>query len=563
MAYFAPFMPASPPRQSRNVPMMPPENSYFIPQPPTYFIPQQIPQQQPQQQQLPISTIAKVSPDDDDRVINIANVNRWHLNVGAGQTRFYTLDMSGVNLRSLPSPLFGPEFSHITSLYLGDNRLSVFPIALTKMTQLQCLHLQRNNLTEIPREIQYLRELRELDISNNQLTKLPPEIGCLWQLLSLNVMGNRFQFADSTLLNQDVTSIVRALLEKCDLPQEPLEEREWRMENFMLPGDGPVIRIMSYNILAEIYCNAHLYTYCPTKNLDPDYRRKKVLEQIKKYDADIVCLQECDARQFAQINKEMQQRGFESCFEQKTRTHRMRPEEQPSVDGCATFWRTSKLTLLEKCVHPFQALSQKKFNSIQGDKTGFFQLNSKEHVALATVFETKSSTPRRFALSNTHTFWDPSFEYIKLMQAQMQIEEILEMQKRYTTDPENPLPLILAGDYNSTPVSGVYELFSTGKVSPNHPHWMKMNFGKYTTEGIDNGQKFVSVYAKNGEPEYTNCGPDYCGVLDYIWVSPKPIRPLRVLDVIPMAKLEPTLKPFPNPAFPSDHIPLVADIQFV
>jgi len=541
--------------------MIAPDNPFFLPQPP-YFMPQ-IPQQ-PQPQQLPISTIAKVSPDDDDSVMNIAGANRWHLNVGAGQTQYNMLDMSGVNLRSLPPALFGPEFTHITALYLGDNRLSVFPLALTKMTQLQCLHLQRNNLTEIPREIQYLRELRELDISNNQLTKLPPEIGCLWQLLSLNVMGNRFQFPDSNLMNsQDVKPIIRSLLEKCDLPQEPSVEREWRMENFMLPGDGPVFRIMSYNILAEIYCNAHMYGYCPTRNLDPDYRRKKVLEQIRKYDPDIVCLQECDRRQFVQINKEMTQRGFESCFEQKTRTHRMRPEEQPSVDGCATFWRSSKFTLIESCVHAFQALSQKKFSSIQGDKTGFFQLNSKEHVALATVFETKGPSPRRFALSNTHTFWDPAYEYIKLMQAQMQIEEILELQKKYTKDPEHPLPLILAGDYNSTPTSAVYELFSTGKVSPNHPHWMKMNFGKYTQEGIDNKQSFVSVYSKNGEPEYTNCGPDYRGVLDYIWVYPKAIRPLRVLDVIPMDMLEPALKPFPNPAFPSDHIPLVADVQFV
>jgi len=405
--------------------------------------------------------------------------------------------------------------------------------------------------------------LRELDLSNNQLTKLPPEIGCLWQLLSLNVTGNRFEYADNSFLNQDVSVIVRRLLDKCDIPQDLMIEREWRMEQFVLPNRGPVFRVMTYNILAEVFCNPHLYSYCPTKNLNADYRRTKVLEQIRKYDADIVCLQEVDRIQYEKIKVEMQSRGFESFFEQKTRTHRMRPDEVPSVDGCATFWRSEKFKLVESCVHSFQALSQRKFNSIQGDKTGFFQLNSKEHVAVATVLETKTPNPRRFAVSNTHTFWDPAYSYIKLMQAQMQIEEISEIQKKHTTDPAHPLPLILAGDYNSTPVSGVYQLFSTGKVAPDHPDWMKMNFGKYTTEGISNDIHFMSAYHTNGEPEYTNCGTDYVGCLDYIWMTPASFRPIRVLGVIPLSQLDPVLKPFPNPAFPSDHVPLVADIQLV
>jgi len=563
MAYFQTFLPPSPQRPTRTVPMFNTESTYFMPNNPTFFIPQQIPQQPQPQQQLPISTIAKVGPDDDDRVINIASVNRWHLNVGAGQTRFATLDMSGVNLRVLPPALFGPEFSQITSLYLGDNKLSVFPIALTKMTQLQCLHLERNALTDIPREIQCLRELRELDLSNNQLTKLPPELGCLWQLLSLNLAGNRFEYADNSFLNQDVPVIVRRLLDKCEFPQDLMIEREWRMEQFLEPNKGPVFRIMTYNILAEVFCNPHFYGYCPTKHLSADYRRTKVLEQIRKYDPDILCLQEVDRVQYDKIKAELHPKGFESYFEQKTRTHRMRPDEVPFVDGSATFWRADKFKLVESCVHSFQALSQKKFNSIQGDKTGFFQLNSKEHIAVATVLETKTSTPKRFALSNTHTFWDPAYSYIKLMQAQMQIEEISELQKKHTTDPAHPLPLILAGDYNSTPTSGVYQLFSTGNVPADHPDWMKMNFGKYTSEGISNSLSFVSAYHTNGEPEYTNCGNDYVGCLDYIWMTPESFRPIRVLDVIPMAQLDPVLKPFPNPAFPSDHVPLVADIQML
>ena len=556
------FKPPSPQRRMGGMPMMFDETQY-IPIPPQHqplFIPQQ---QQIVPQCVLRSTLARVAPDDDDTVINIASSNKWHLNVGAAQTHFDTLDMSGMNLFVLPQPLFTPMFGNITKLYLGSNKLSTFPVGLTQMTQLQCLHLEKNLIRAIPPEIQNLRELCELDVSSNKLVELPREMGFLRKLWSLNFTNNNIESPPSDILCGDTGNIIRYLLDLCPPPPPPKEQRQWRVENKAVAGGGPVLRVMTYNILAECYCNARIYPYCPTNALKSDYRRALALEQVFEYNADIVCLQEVDAQQFGVIDAQMKARGYESYFEQKTRVCRMRPEEKPLVDGCATFWKSAKIALVDKNIHAYQALSQQRFGTLEGNQSGFRLLSGKEHIAVATVFETKTPVPRRFALSSTHIFWDPSYEYVKLMQAQMQIEELLNLQKQHTTDPAHPLPLILAGDYNSTPDSGVYELFSTGTLSPDHPHWRNMNFGKYTQEGIHNPQRFASAYATRGEPEYTNCSADFCGTIDYIWTTPESVRSIHVLDVVPMSKLGVLLRPFPNTYFPSDHVPLVADLQLV
>lgn len=77
----------------------------------------------------------------------------------------------------------------------------------------------------------------------------------------------------------------------------------------------------------------------------------------------------------------------------------------------------------------------------------------------------RAAPPIPFFLCNCHLFWDPKFSDVKLVQALqllLQIRGILMMLPV-------ALPLIICGDFNSEPNSAVYELMSTGRVSPNHP----------------------------------------------------------------------------------------------
>jgi CCR4-NOT transcription complex subunit 6 len=61
------------------------------------------------------------------------------------------------------------------------------------------------------------------------------------------------------------------------------------------------------------------------------------------YNADIVCLQEVEALQFDEYFKE--QLGlseYEGIFFPKSRARTMDDYGRKQVDGCATFWKTSR-----------------------------------------------------------------------------------------------------------------------------------------------------------------------------------------------------------------------------
>ncbi|XP_016334388.1 2',5'-phosphodiesterase 12-like, partial [Sinocyclocheilus anshuiensis] len=63
------------------------------------------------------------------------------------------------------------------------------------------------------------------------------------------------------------------------------------------------LRLVSYNILADIYAQTELsktvlYPYCAPYALDMDYRQNLIKKELSGYNADIVCLQEVDKGAF-------------------------------------------------------------------------------------------------------------------------------------------------------------------------------------------------------------------------------------------------------------------------
>lgn len=67
--------------------------------------------------------------------------------------------------------------------------------------------------------------------------------------------------------------------------------------------NGNVFRIMSYNLLADYYCDgeyAHeeLFNYCPLEYLNINYRKQLFINEIINYNSDVICLQEVDSKIF-------------------------------------------------------------------------------------------------------------------------------------------------------------------------------------------------------------------------------------------------------------------------
>lgn len=125
-----------------------------------------------------------------------------------------------------------------------------------------------------------------------------------------------------------------------------------------------MIRIASYNVLADAYLRPDHYPFTPAAVLEPARRRKALVERIAALEADVVCLQEVEPAMFEALAARL---GGEGRLLRKT-------GEKP--DGCAVFVKGRRAAWSE-LVYP--------------DGTG--------HVALAAEVE-------GLGIATTHLRWD-------------------------------------------------------------------------------------------------------------------------------------------------------------
>ena len=110
-------------------------------------------------------------------------------------------------------------------------------------------------------------------------------------------------------------------------------------------GGGYRFRVLSYNLLAEIYATQQMYPHCDFWALGWGYRLPNLLRELRDAVADVLCLQEVQADHFEKNLKPwLYESGFDGLYKQKTRDA-MGPAGK--VDGCAIFWRRSKFRLAE------------------------------------------------------------------------------------------------------------------------------------------------------------------------------------------------------------------------
>ena len=184
----------------------------------------------------------------------------------------------------------------------------------------------------------------------------------------------------------------------------------------------------------------------------------------------------------------------------------------------------------------------------------------KDNIAVIAVLEmkNKSDNPNQrdiVIVANTHIHWNPEFSDVKLVQTQIFTEKLTELRKKYKMP-----PLIVCGDFNSTPDSGVYELITKGKVSASHPELLSFKYGKYTQQGMSHELPLISCYGMYGEPAFTNYTTDFIGVLDYIFCTQDNCKPSNVLAPPNEDDILSYNGALPNPFNCSDHILLFGTI---
>ncbi|CAN8069288.1 unnamed protein product [Agarophyton chilense] len=349
------------------------------------------------------------------------------------------------------------------------------------------------------------------------------------------------------------------------IPPPPPERRMFNLSTGELysaktrrPG---TFRVLSYNILSEIYANGQAYPHCPSWALSWTYRKRNLIREMALFEADILCLQEIQADHFEDHFQPYFARvGYESCFKVKTREAMGR---KGKIDGCATFYRKDMFVLREQHIVEYNTIAQSRTKEAR-------TLNRclKGNVGLILILECLDGSGP-LVVANTHLHWDPELTDVKIFQIDAFMHE-LEMLIHNRRLPAH-VPLIIAGDLNSEPVSSVYEFLSTGQCSLTKPDMSEeVSETVLTTCRLSHNLHLRSAYSLTGsEPAFTNYTHNFVGVLDYIWFGADSVLPVAILEVPDERSLfgkeaeTDSEDGIPNAQWSSDHVALVAEFQLV
>ncbi|XP_020523811.1 carbon catabolite repressor protein 4 homolog 4 isoform X3 [Amborella trichopoda] len=283
--------------------------------------------------------------------------------------------------------------------------------------------------------------------------------------------------------------------------------------------DDSIFRLVSYNILAQVYVKSAMFPHSPGPSLKWKARSNAILTVLKSFEADFLCIQELDEYDtFYKGN--MEALGYSSIYVKRS---------EKKKDGCGIFYMNERVQfLLKEEIH---------YNDLVPS------IDDK-----VTLFEEKSNlssfTKEKAILPNAG---DPEWPEVKIAQAKYLLSRVKkfrdDVSKKYDCAP----PVIISGDFNSLPGSEVYTCMLSGMTS--------------TSEG-ESQLPLNSLHAfLGGEPALTTCSPDFTGTLDYIFFSDSDsLKPISYIELSGPASSAMS-GGFPNYHHPSDHLPIGADFK--
>lgn len=317
----------------------------------------------------------------------------------------------------------------------------------------------------------------------------------------------------------------------------------------------PEVRVVSYNILADIYAQTELsktvlYPYCAPYALELDYRINLIRKELSGYNADLVCLQEVDKGVFKEsLIPAMDAFGFDGVFRIKEKQH----------EGLATFYRRSRFSLLSS--HDVTLSEALSSDSLHSDLLQKLSSNSelKEKVLQmstslqVSILQDLLQPGRSLCVANTHLYWHPKGGNVRLVQMDVALTHLGHVIS--TASPG--AALVFCGDFNSQPHSGVSELLTHSSLPQSHSDWLSSGPDQHCP--MDLASPFPPLLSACGTPPYTNYVGGFHGCLDYIYIQPDH---MEVAQVIPLPSHEEvtTYVALPSVSHPSDHIALVCDL---
>ena len=174
------------------------------------------------------------------------------------------------------------------------------------------------------------------------------------------------------------------------------------------------IAVMSFNILAQCYTRSEFFPNVnPKAALKWKNRGPLIIKEIVQYSPDIVCLQECDSWDDFMLPG-LDSHGYTGVFKQKT---------DGKQDGVAILWKKEMFLLKES--DPIE----------YGIRNGVGLVVSLTLAPISGANDGPSdkASEQTVVVANTHLFWNPEVEYIKLRQAQIFLQRAAQVGPPFAT----------------------------------------------------------------------------------------------------------------------------------
>uniref|UniRef100_A0A8D3A2G0 Angel homolog 2 (Drosophila) n=1 Tax=Scophthalmus maximus TaxID=52904 RepID=A0A8D3A2G0_SCOMX len=196
---------------------------------------------------------------------------------------------------------------------------------------------------------------------------------------------------------------------------------------------------MSYNILSQelLQDNAYLYRHCDPGV--PVWGSRLIL----LFSFQILCLQEVQKDHYEnQMKPALHALGYQCEYKKRTGS---------KPDGCAVIFNSSRLSLVSS-------------NPVEFFRPGDALLN-RDNVGLVVLLRPNDNDPSSSAgcicIANTHLLYNPRRGDVKLAQLAILLAEV----GRLSRLPDGSAgPVVLCGDFNSTPGSPLYRFLTTGRL---------------------------------------------------------------------------------------------------
>lgn len=337
-----------------------------------------------------------------------------------------------------------------------------------------------------------------------------------------------------------------------DLPKCPFEDRHLLTKQ---RPTGDTFRVVSYNVLADRYVDGtHGNFSCLPKALGIHYRKQLIVKELKGYNSDIICLQEVDQSQYKEYYcEELKQMGYKSFYNRKGNC---------IPEGLVFAFNTGKFKLMDsKHIVLRTRIDDKRFNDVlnllninQDVKTKFLQQPTSLQVGVIQNRKTKSIA----IVGNTHLYYHPDANDIRLLQAFMATIFLNSIKNAISREyPRSKVAVLFCGDFNSDFTKSLYGFMVSGTISPKHEDCLKIS-----PDGDARLHHRFYFESACGTPKYTNYTEDFKGCLDYIFIEKSKLRVSKIVPVPTETELQ-QYKGLPNEYFPSDHLALVVDLEFI